>query len=137
MSAASPPTPPCTFHRKEKAHGPREDPPALLAELAVELLAGESFTAACAELAGALILDGTIVDYSDALARRIPPVIVADGWQSAGDHPSERDIAWEIANVLRHEGTSAARTERSRSERPPLRASGRSPRASVRVSPDA
>jgi hypothetical protein len=79
----------------------REDPPALLAALAVELLAGESFTASCCELASALILDGATVDYSDQLARRIHPAIVADGWQSAGEHPSERDVAWEIANLLR------------------------------------
>lgn len=84
--------------RGRKLH---DDPAALLAALAVELLGGESFTAACAELAGALILDGAVADYSDALARRVHPAIVAEGWQSAGEHPSERDVGWTIAEFLR------------------------------------
>jgi hypothetical protein len=72
------------------AHGRKlcDDPPALLAALAAELLCGESFTAACGELAAALMLDGAVADYSDALATRIHPAIVAEGWQSAGEHPS-------------------------------------------------
>jgi len=79
----------------------RDDPAALLAALAVELLAGESFSAACAELASALILDGATVDYSDALAGQIHPAIVAEGWRSAGRHPSRRDVAWAVAHFLR------------------------------------
>jgi len=79
----------------------RDDPAALLAALAVELLAGESFSAACAELASALILDGATVDYSDALAGQIHPAIVAEGWRSAGRHPSRRDVAWAVAHFMR------------------------------------
>jgi len=84
--------------RGRKLHG---DPSALLSTLAVELLAGESFAAACVELAGALILGGATVGYSEELATRVHPAIVAEGWRSAGEHPSQRDVAREIANLLR------------------------------------
>ena len=79
----------------------RAHPPALLAALAEELLAGDSFQAACAELAAALILDGFAADYSDALATEVQPAIVAEGWRSAGQPPEIRDVAWVIADFLR------------------------------------
>jgi len=79
----------------------RDDPAALLAALAGELLVGESFAAACAELASALILDGAIVDYSGAIARQIYPAILAEGWRSAGHRPSQLDVTWAVFDVLR------------------------------------
>jgi hypothetical protein len=59
------------------------------------------FRAACAELAAARILTGVAVDYSDALAKRIQPAIVAGGWQSSGEPPGVRDVGWGIADFLR------------------------------------
>jgi hypothetical protein len=79
----------------------RGDPPALLAALARELLAGESFRAACAELAVALMLGGVVADYGDSLAHRIQPAIVAEGWRSDGESPDVRDVGWAIADFLR------------------------------------
>lgn len=78
-----------------------DDPAELLVTLAVELLRGESFPSACAELASALILDGMVADYSRTIARAIHPAIVAEGWQCDGDSPSERDVAWGVAGFLR------------------------------------
>ena len=77
------------------------DPSALLLALARELLAGEDFRAACAELAAALILDGTVASYSGALANRIHPAIVAEGWQAAGEPPDARSVSWAVADFLR------------------------------------
>lgn len=77
------------------------DPPALLAALATELLLGEDFHAACAELAVALILDGALADYSETLAERIQPAIAADGWHSGSEAPGVRDVSWGIAHFLR------------------------------------
>jgi hypothetical protein len=77
------------------------DPAALLLALAAELLAGDSFRAACAELAVALILDGAAASYSDALADRIHPSIVAEGWQGAGEPPELRNVRWTIADFVR------------------------------------
>jgi hypothetical protein len=77
-----------------------DDPPALLAALATELLAGKSFDAACAELATALALDGAAVDAT-LLATAVHPALVAEGWSSGGDPPSERDVAWTIAAFMR------------------------------------
>lgn len=77
------------------------DPAALLEALVRELLAGESFRAACAELAVALMLDGVAADYGDGLAERIQPAIVAEGWQSEGASPGVRDVGWAIAEFLR------------------------------------
>ncbi len=84
--------------RGRSLHG---DPPALLEALARELLAGENFRAACAELAVALILRGVVADYGDSLAERIQPAIVAEGWQSEGESPDVRDVGWAIADFLR------------------------------------
>ena len=77
------------------------DPPALLLALVRELLAGEDFRAACAELAAALILDGVVASYSAALADRIHSAIVAEGWQAAGEPPDVRHVGWTIADFLR------------------------------------
>jgi hypothetical protein len=77
------------------------DPAALLVALATELLAGVSFRAACAELAVALILDGFVTDNSNALADRIHPAIIAEGWQAAGEPPEPRDVGRTIADFLR------------------------------------
>ncbi len=77
------------------------DPPKLLIALATELLAGDSFRAACAELTVALILDGTVASYSDALADRIHPAILAEGWQAAGERPDLRNVLWTISDFQR------------------------------------
>jgi hypothetical protein len=84
-----------------RGHRLQEDPPALLEALAQELLAGESFRAACAELAVALMLDGVVADYGDALAETIQPAIAAEGWQSDGESPGVRDVGWAVAEFLR------------------------------------
>lgn len=81
--------------------GLHNDPSALLEALARDLLAGDSFRAACAELAVALIVDGAIADYGDALSERIQPATAAAGWQSDGDSPGVRDVGWAIAEFLR------------------------------------
>ncbi len=77
------------------------DPPKLLVTLTTELLTGDSFRAACAELAVALILDGTVASYSDALADRIHPALVAEGWQAAGEPPDLRNVRWTISDFQR------------------------------------
>lgn len=77
------------------------DPPALLLALARGLFAGEDFRAACAELAAALILEGAVAGYSAALADRIHPAIVAEGWQAARESPDVRHVSWTIADFLR------------------------------------
>lgn len=95
------------------------DPPALLLVLARELLAGDDFRAACAEFTVALILDGAVAGYSDTLADRIHPAIVAEGWQAAGEPPDVRNVRWTIADFLRpaeaiglfHRGESSSHLE--------------------------
>jgi hypothetical protein len=77
------------------------DPPALLEALATELLRGEDFHEACAELAVALILDGALIDYSGTLAEQVQPAIAAEGWRSGDDAPGMRDVSWGIAHFLR------------------------------------
>jgi hypothetical protein len=77
------------------------DPPALLTELATELLHGENFYAACAELAVALILDGAPADFGEGLAERVQPAVAAAGWRSGEEPPSVRDVSWNIAAFLR------------------------------------
>jgi len=84
-----------------RGRGLHKDPSALLEALARELLAGDSFRAACAELAVALIIDGVTADYGDALSERIQPAIAAAGWQSDGESPGVRDVGWAIAEFLR------------------------------------
>ena len=77
------------------------DPSTLLHAMAVVLLAGDSFQAACAELAVALILDGVFASYSDELADRVHPAIVAEGWQAEGRAPELRNVRWTIGDFLR------------------------------------
>ncbi len=77
------------------------DASALLRAMAVELLAGDSFQVACAELAVALILDGVVGSYADELADRIHPAIVAEGWQAAGQAPELRNVRWTIGDFMR------------------------------------
>ena len=73
-----------------------DDPPVLLEALACELLAGQSFHAACAELAAAVILDGVALDFSHAVADRVWPAIVADGWHLDGVPPSSLEVWRQI-----------------------------------------
>jgi hypothetical protein len=77
------------------------DPSALLEALATELLRGENFYAACAELAVALILDGAPADYGETLAARVQPAVAAAGWRAGEEPPSVRDVSWQIAAFLR------------------------------------
>lgn len=79
----------------------RDDPPALLEAFACELLAGDSFHAACAELAAAVMLDGAAIDFSNAIADRVRPAIVADGWHLHGAFPSSLDVWREIFDFVR------------------------------------
>jgi hypothetical protein len=77
------------------------EPPALLGVLATELLRGENFYAACAELAVALVLDGAPADYGETLAERVQPAVAAAGWRAGDEPPSVRDVSWHIAAFLR------------------------------------
>jgi hypothetical protein len=77
------------------------DAPALLEGLATELLRGEDFYAACAELVVALILDGAPADYGETLAARVQPAAAAAGWRAGVEPPSVRDVSWQIAAFLR------------------------------------
>lgn len=77
----------------------RANSEALLDALSVELLAGETFAAAVAELAAALLLDGAEAS-SGALAAAVHPAIVAEGWSADGEPPDERDVAWHIGSFL-------------------------------------
>ncbi len=79
----------------------RDDPAALLAALTGELLGGDGFDASCAELAGALILSGGIVDYSGAMAAQIHPAILAEGWSYESHRPTELDVRWVLLGFLR------------------------------------
>jgi hypothetical protein len=79
----------------------RDDPPALFEALACELLAGHSFHAACAELAAAVMLDGATIDFSNAIADRIQPAIIADGWHLHGASPSTLDVWQQIIDFAR------------------------------------
>jgi len=77
------------------------DPPALLTELTTELLRGENFYAACAELAVAVILDGAPADFGEGLAERVQPAVAAAGWRLGEEPPSVRGVSWNIAAFLR------------------------------------
>jgi hypothetical protein len=77
------------------------EPPTLLEALATELLRGENFYAACAELAVALILDGAPADYGETLAARVQPAVADAGWRAGEEPPSVRDVSWHIAAFLR------------------------------------
>jgi hypothetical protein len=79
----------------------KADPAALLLALARQLLVGDDFRAGCAELAAALILDGALADYSAALAERVHPAIVAEGWRDRGEPPDANHVSWRIADFLR------------------------------------
>ena len=78
-----------------------DEPPTLLEALATELLRGENFYAACAELAVALILDGAPADYGETLAARVQPAVADAGWRAGEEPPSVRDVSWHIAAFLR------------------------------------
>jgi hypothetical protein len=98
----------------------RDDPPALLEALASELLAGQSFHAACAELAAAVMLDGARIDFSHAIADRVWPAIVADGWHLNAAQPSAFDVWHEILDfVLRAEAIGLLTYDRRYSRLPP------------------
>jgi hypothetical protein len=94
-----------------RGHELRADPPSLMLTIATDLLAGDGFGAACAELAVALLLTGFEADWSEPLAEQVQPAIVADGWQSFGDPPSMHDVSWTIADFIRP-ATAAGLIER-------------------------
>jgi hypothetical protein len=79
----------------------QEYPAALLQILTDELLSGDSFEAACAELAAEVILAGAKADFGESLAEQIRPAIIAQGWEADGEQPDVRDISWAIAGFLR------------------------------------
>jgi hypothetical protein len=62
------------------------EPGALLEACATALLAGDTFDAAVAELAAALMFAGEAADY-ECLERAIHPAIVEDGWHLGGVPP--------------------------------------------------
>jgi hypothetical protein len=76
------------------------DPSGLLLTIGSDLLAGDDFRAACAELAVALLLSGFEADWSEPLAKMVRPAIVAEGWQSDGGPPRLRDVSWAIADFI-------------------------------------
>ena len=77
------------------------DPSRLLLTVANDLLAGDDFRAACAELAVPLLLAGFQADWAEPLARGVRPAIVAEGWQSDGEPPGVRAVSWAIADFIR------------------------------------
>jgi len=77
------------------------DPSGLLLAIANDLLAGDDFRAACAELAVPLLLAGFEADWAEPLAKQVRPAIVAEGWQSDGEPPGVRDVSWAIADFIR------------------------------------
>ena len=93
------------------------EPPALLEVLATELLRGENFYAACAELAVALILDGAPADYGEALAERVQPAVAAAGWRAGDEPPSVRDVSRQIAALLRPAEAIGVLVDEARSRR--------------------
>jgi hypothetical protein len=104
------------------------EPSALLEALATELLRGEGFYAACAELAVALILDGASAEYGEALAAQVQPAVAAAGWRAGDEPPSVRDISWHIASFLRPAEAIGALVDeggRSRPSRRQLTLTGR------------
>jgi hypothetical protein len=76
------------------------DPAGLALAIATDLLAGDDFRAACAELAIALLLAGFEAEWAEPLARTVHPAIVAEGWQGNGGPPGVRDVSWEIADFI-------------------------------------
>jgi hypothetical protein len=82
-----------------RARALRADPPALLRECAIALLACESFDAAVGELASALILGGEPIDY-DRLEEAIHPVILAEGWRAGDWMPTVHAVGAAIGHLL-------------------------------------
>jgi hypothetical protein len=87
------------------------DPAALLLAIATDLLAGDDFRAACAELAVAVLLAGFQADWSEPIAKQVHAAVVAEGWQSAGEPPAVCDVSWAIADFIRP-ATAAGLIER-------------------------
>ena len=85
----------------KRAQELQEDPAALLQLLTGELLSGDSFDAACAELAAEAILAGAKADFGESLAEQIRPAVIAQSWEADGEQPDVRDISWAIAGFLR------------------------------------
>jgi hypothetical protein len=78
----------------------RADPAALAVALCSELLTGDGFDPACAELVAALMLDDAAIDSSRKLAEQIHPAIVAAGWQSGGRPPEATHLTWPVGEFL-------------------------------------
>lgn len=78
----------------------RADPTGLAVTLCSELLTGEGFESACAELVVALILDGAAIDSSRKLAEQIHPAIVAAGWQTGDGPPEAIHLTWPVGDFL-------------------------------------
>jgi hypothetical protein len=77
------------------------DPPALLMTFVRELLLGDSFRAACAELVSALLLTGVPASFSQAFAARVHLAIVAEGWQADGEPPDVLAVHHTVADFVR------------------------------------
>lgn len=84
-----------------RGHALAADPPELLRTLARSLLAGDTFKAACGELAVALILNGAVIDYTPRLGDRARPAIAAAGWRAGSEPPAREHVSWAIADLLR------------------------------------
>ena len=77
------------------------EPAALLDACATSVLAGDTFEAAVAELAAALIVGGEPVD-SDRLKGPAHRAIVEQGWHSGGEPPSLPTVAGKIGRLFWH-----------------------------------
>jgi len=77
----------------------RDDPPALLALCAENVVPTRPFEAAVQELAAALLLADSEVEWGELDARAYA-AIVDDGWHAAGEPPEQRDVSWIVAELM-------------------------------------
>lgn len=77
----------------------RDDPPALLELCAENVVSMRPFAAAVQELAAAVLLAGTEVEWGE-LDARVYAAIVDDGWHAAGEPPEQRDVNWIVAELV-------------------------------------
>jgi hypothetical protein len=104
-----------------RGHALAADPPELLRMLARSLLAGDTFKAACGELAVALILNGAVIDYTPHLADRLRPAEALGLLAPVPGDTRLRSGPLLLTDVGRQALTHALRARRRAGERPVLK----------------